>query len=166
VTSANGAAARRVAVGNVTFGNDLPVALIAGPCQIESRDHALMVAESLARAAGQAGVPFVFKASYDKANRTSLKGVRGVGLDEGLRVLADVRDALGCPVLTDVHDVPQAEAAGEAVDILQIPAFLSRRRSPGRRSQSASRRMTIPTMRRATGRTCCRSTGCRRSSLI
>ena len=123
-------AARHVAVGQgataVTFGNDLPFVLISGPCQIESRDHALFMAEALQRTAAGAGVPFVFKSSYDKANRTSLSGKRGIGVDEGLRVLADVRRELGVPVLTDVHDVAQANAAGEVVDIIQIPAFLCR----------------------------------------
>ena len=122
--------ARHVRVGEgegaVRFGNDLPFVLISGPCQIESRDHALMMAEALKAIAAEAGVPFVFKASYDKANRTSLAGKRGIGLDEGLKILAEVRRDLGVPVLTDVHDVAQAKAAGEVVDILQIPAFLCR----------------------------------------
>jgi 2-dehydro-3-deoxyphosphooctonate aldolase (KDO 8-P synthase) len=115
-----------VAVGPVTFGQDLPFVLISGPCQIEGRDHALFLAERLAAIAAAAGVPFVFKASFDKANRTSLSGARGVGMDEGLRVLAAVRDAVGCPVTTDIHDAAQAAPVAEAVDILQIPAFLSR----------------------------------------
>lgn len=119
-------AARHVGVGPVRFGNDLPFVLISGPCQIETRDHAFCMAESLAKIAAGAGIPFVFKASYDKANRTSLSGARGVGIDAGLRILEAIRDAFGCPVLTDIHDIPQARAAGEAVDILQIPAFLSR----------------------------------------
>jgi 2-dehydro-3-deoxyphosphooctonate aldolase (KDO 8-P synthase) len=115
-----------VTVGNVTFGNALPFVFVSGPCQIESRDHALMIATRLAAEARAAGVPFVFKASYDKANRTSIAGQRGIGMDEGLRVLEDVREALGCPVLTDVHAVDQVAAVAQAVDILQIPAFLSR----------------------------------------
>ncbi len=115
-----------VTVGDVTFGNALPFVFVGGPCQIESRDHALMIATRLAADARAAGVPFVFKASYDKANRTSIGGQRGIGMDEGLRVLSDVRDALGCPVLTDVHAVDQVAAVAQAVDILQIPAFLSR----------------------------------------
>jgi 2-dehydro-3-deoxyphosphooctonate aldolase (KDO 8-P synthase) len=118
--------ARRFEVGSVSFGNDLPFVLISGPCQIESRDHTLRMAEALSGIAAEAGVPFVFKASYDKANRTSLSGQRGVGIEEGLRILSDVRERFGCPVLTDIHDIPQAGAAGDAVDILQIPAFLSR----------------------------------------
>jgi 2-dehydro-3-deoxyphosphooctonate aldolase (KDO 8-P synthase) len=113
-------------VGAVTFGNELPFVLVSGPCQIESRDHALRLAEAIAEMARAAGVPFVFKASFDKANRTSIEGMRGVGIDAGLRVLADVRATIGCPVLTDIHAPEQAAAVAEAVDILQIPAFLSR----------------------------------------
>ncbi|HHW34060.1 MAG TPA: 3-deoxy-8-phosphooctulonate synthase [Paracoccus solventivorans] len=116
----------RVAVGNVTFGNDLPLVVIAGPCQLETLDHALSIAEPLARACAEAGAGFVFKSSYDKANRTSLSGRRGIGIDEGLAMLAAVRERIGCPVLTDVHDEAQALRAAEVVDIIQIPAFLSR----------------------------------------
>ncbi len=108
------------------FGRTLPFVLVSGPCQLEGRDHALRLAEHLARAAAVAGVPFVFKASFDKANRTSLAGVRGPGEQEGLRILADVRAAIGCPVLTDIHLPHQAALAAQVVDILQIPAFLSR----------------------------------------
>ena len=115
-----------VAVGEVVFGGDLPFVLISGPCQIEGRDHALRTADALAGMARAAGVPFVYKSSYDKANRTALGGARGVGIDAGLRILADVREALGCPVLTDVHDAGQAAIAGAVVDIVQIPAFLCR----------------------------------------
>ena len=117
---------KAVTVGSVTFANTAPFALIAGPCQIESREHALKIAAFLAETAKAAGVPFVFKASYDKANRTSLKGVRGVGIEAGLAILAEIRDTFGCPVLTDVHDIEQTRRAGEVVDILQIPAFLCR----------------------------------------
>ncbi|SEI58617.1 2-dehydro-3-deoxyphosphooctonate aldolase (KDO 8-P synthase) [Sphingobium sp. AP50] len=117
---------KHVKVGAVTFGNDLPFVLISGPCQIESRDHALFMAEALAKAAEDAGVPFIFKSSFDKANRTSVSGRRGVGIDAGLRILADVKAVLGCPVLTDIHGPEQVEAAAQAVDILQIPAFLCR----------------------------------------
>ncbi|MDQ7263722.1 3-deoxy-8-phosphooctulonate synthase [Paracoccus sp. PS-1] len=117
---------KHVPIGNVTFGNDLPLVLIAGPCQLETLDHALMIAETVAGACAKAGAGFVFKASYDKANRTSLKGRRGIGIDEGLRMLEEVRSRIGCPVLTDVHDIEQARLAGAAVDIIQIPAFLSR----------------------------------------
>jgi 2-dehydro-3-deoxyphosphooctonate aldolase (KDO 8-P synthase) len=119
-------AARSVSVGKVRFSNDAPLVLISGPCQIESRDHAFRIARFLAEAADKAGVPFVFKSSYDKANRTSLKGERGIGIEKGLEILDAIRSELGCPVLTDIHDIPQAERAGAVVDILQIPAFLSR----------------------------------------
>jgi 2-dehydro-3-deoxyphosphooctonate aldolase (KDO 8-P synthase) len=119
-------AARHVVVGPVTFGADLPFVLISGPCQIEGRDHALFMAERLHAITAAAGVPFVFKSSFDKANRTSVGAERGIGIDEGLRILADVRGAVGCPVTTDLHDAGQAEAVGQAVDLLQIPAFLCR----------------------------------------
>jgi 2-dehydro-3-deoxyphosphooctonate aldolase (KDO 8-P synthase) len=118
--------ARAVTVRDVVFANDRPFVLISGPCQIESREHALAIATTLAGKARAAGVPFVFKASYDKANRTSLKGRRGVGIEAGLSILAEIRDTLGCPVLTDIHDVEQARRAGAVVDIIQIPAFLCR----------------------------------------
>ncbi len=117
---------KHVKVGPVTFGNDLPFVLISGPCQIESRDHALFMADALAKAAAEAGVPFIFKSSFDKANRTSVSGKRGVGIDAGLAILAEVKAVLGCPVLTDIHGPEQVEAAAQAVDILQIPAFLCR----------------------------------------
>ncbi len=115
-----------VAFGPVTFGNDLPFVLIAGPCQIESRAHATEVAGELVSICRAAGVPLVFKSSYDKANRTSLGGARGVGMAQGLAILAEIRGALGCPVLTDIHSIEQVKPAAEAVDILQIPAFLCR----------------------------------------
>jgi 2-dehydro-3-deoxyphosphooctonate aldolase (KDO 8-P synthase) len=117
---------RRVEIGDLAIGNDLPLVLIAGPCQLESLDHALMIARSLAAAADEAGAGFVFKASFDKANRTSLAGRRGVGMAAGLEILAEVRRAVGCPVLTDIHDIAQCAPVAEAVDILQIPAFLCR----------------------------------------
>ncbi len=119
-------APKAVTTRGVTFANDRPFVLISGPCQIESRDHAMSIAGFLAEETTKAGVPFVFKASYDKANRTSLKGTRGVGIDAGLSILAEIREAFGCPVLTDVHDIEQTKRAGEVVDILQIPAFLCR----------------------------------------
>ena len=110
----------------VSASNDLPLTIIAGPCQLESRDHAMMIAEAMAEACAKAGASYVFKASYDKANRTSLKGKRGLGIDEGLSIMAYVRDQIGCPVLTDVHGPEQCKAVAEAVDVMQIPAFLSR----------------------------------------
>lgn len=114
------------AVAPVTFGNDRPLVLIAGPCQLETLDHALAIAAPLADSCARAGVGYVFKASYDKANRTSLSGRRGIGMDEGLRMLEAVRDRIGCPVLTDIHDPEQARVAGAVVDVIQIPAFLCR----------------------------------------
>ncbi len=117
---------RHIPIGPLTCGNDLPLTVIAGPCQLESLDHALMIAEAMAAACRDAGAGYVFKASYDKANRTSLKGRRGIGIDEGLEILARVRAELGCPVLTDIHDAEQAVRAAEVVDVIQIPAFLCR----------------------------------------
>lgn len=115
-----------VTVGNLRFGQALPFVLISGPCQLESLDHARMLAGSLAETCAALGIGYVFKASYDKANRSSLKGTRGVGMDEGLSILAKIRDEFGCPVLTDVHGPEHCSPAAEAVDILQIPAFLCR----------------------------------------
>lgn len=117
---------RHVSVGSVTFGNDLPLALIAGPCQMESRDHALEVASALKEMTAALGMGLVYKTSFDKANRTSLKGRRGLGLDKALPVFAEIRDALGLPVLTDIHEAGQCGPVAEVVDILQIPAFLCR----------------------------------------
>ncbi len=117
---------REVRIRDVTVGNDRPLCVIAGPCQLESRDHALRIAEAMARTCAAAGAAYVFKASYDKANRTSLSGRRGVGMEEGLRILSDVRGAVGCPVLTDVHGPDHCAPAAEAADVLQIPAFLCR----------------------------------------
>lgn len=117
---------KHIATGNVTFGNDLPFVLIAGPCQMESREHALMMAEKLVSMAQRLAVPFVYKTSFDKANRTSLKGKRGLGLEKALPVFAEIRATFGCPVLTDIHTEAQCAQAAEAVDILQIPAFLCR----------------------------------------
>ena len=117
---------RRVSVGDLVIANDLPMVLIAGPCQIENRDHSLMIAKKLQAIALAEGLGFVFKSSFDKANRTSIGGKRGPGLADGLAVLADVKENLGCPVLTDVHDSYQCAEAAEVVDILQIPAFLCR----------------------------------------
>jgi 2-dehydro-3-deoxyphosphooctonate aldolase (KDO 8-P synthase) len=112
-------------VQNVVIGGP-QLFLIAGPCVIESEEHALFMATSIAAICRELGVPYIFKASYDKANRTSITSFRGPGLAEGLRILARVRDQVKVPVLTDVHEAAQATAAGEVVDILQIPAFLCR----------------------------------------
>ena len=115
-----------VTIGDLTVGNDRPLTVIAGPCQLESLDHALMIAETMQGVCAAAGAGFVFKASYDKANRTSLSGQRGLGIEAGLEVLAEVRARLGVPVLTDVHAPEHCARAARAVDILQIPAFLCR----------------------------------------
>jgi len=117
---------RTVAVGSVVFGNARPFALIAGPCVIESRDSVLRHAERLRDLTRDLGVPYVFKASFDKANRTSGAGFRGPGLDEGLAILAEVRREIGVPVLTDVHEASQVPAVAAVVDVLQTPAFLCR----------------------------------------
>ncbi|WP_108261369.1 3-deoxy-8-phosphooctulonate synthase [Mangrovicoccus ximenensis] len=117
---------KTISVGNLAIGNDAPLTVIAGPCQLESLDHALMIAETMAAACADAGVGYVFKASYDKANRTSLGGKRGLGLEAGLDIMSEVRDRLGCPTLTDIHNEEQAEQAAKQVDIIQIPAFLCR----------------------------------------
>jgi 2-dehydro-3-deoxyphosphooctonate aldolase (KDO 8-P synthase) len=116
---------RRVAIGGLTVGNDQPLLVIAGPCQLESDTHAQMIAGTLAEGCRAAGAQFVFKASFDKANRTALGSRRGMGIDAGLKALAAVR-AMGLPVLTDVHDPAQAREAAGVVDVIQIPAFLCR----------------------------------------
>jgi 2-dehydro-3-deoxyphosphooctonate aldolase (KDO 8-P synthase) len=117
---------REVHVGNVIFGGGRPFALIAGPCVIESREHCLRHAAAIDRVCREHGVPLVFKSSFDKANRTSGGSFRGPGVDDGLRILAEVRRELNVPVLTDVHEREQCAIAGEVVDCLQIPAFLCR----------------------------------------
>jgi len=117
---------RTVQVGDVAFGNVRPLVVIAGPCQLESADHAQMIAGTMKQACAAAGAGFVFKASFDKANRTSLAGKRGVGMEAGLRILSDILSSLGVPVLTDIHAPDQCAPAAGAVDILQIPAFLCR----------------------------------------
>ncbi len=113
-------------IGDVAFANTAAFALIIGPCQIESRDHTLRVAEALQGMCAAAGIPMVFKASFDKANRTSGSSARGVGLEQGLEILAEVRRELALPVLTDVHTAPQCAPVADVVDALQIPAFLCR----------------------------------------
>jgi 2-dehydro-3-deoxyphosphooctonate aldolase (KDO 8-P synthase) len=115
-----------VSVGQVKFGNALPLALIAGPCQLESRDHAFEMATALKEITSKLGIGFVYKTSFDKANRTSASGKRGLGLEKSLPIFAELKSKLGVPVLTDVHDESQCKPVGEVVDILQIPAFLSR----------------------------------------
>jgi len=115
-----------VNVGPATFANDRPLSLIAGPCQMESRDHALETARALREMAEKLGVGLVYKSSYDKANRTSASGARGIGMDAALPVFAEIRETIGLPVLTDVHETWQCGPVGAAVDVLQIPAFLCR----------------------------------------
>jgi 2-dehydro-3-deoxyphosphooctonate aldolase (KDO 8-P synthase) len=119
-------AASVVTVGSVKFGNDLPISIIAGPCQLESRAHALEVASALKEIAGRLKIGLVYKTSFDKANRTSASAARGIGLREALPVFAEIRSSLGLPVLTDVHEPDQCAEAAQAVDVLQIPAFLCR----------------------------------------
>ena len=113
-------------IRNVSCGADHPLILIAGPCQIEGLDHALSCASHLAKIAAAVGMGFIYKSSFDKANRTSANAARGIGMDEGLTIMARVRDELGCPVLSDVHLPEQCVPAAEALDVLQIPAFLCR----------------------------------------
>ncbi len=115
-----------VQIGDLNIANDRPFTLISGPCQLESYTHAKMLAETLAATAAGLGIGYVFKASFDKANRSSLKGERGVGIEAGLDILARIRDDIGCPVLTDIHTADQCALAASHVDILQIPAFLCR----------------------------------------
>ncbi|MBL8806542.1 MAG: 3-deoxy-8-phosphooctulonate synthase [Rhodospirillales bacterium] len=117
---------KTVAVGNVPIANDKPFALIAGPCALESRAHALEMSHALVELTGKLGIPLIYKTSFDKANRTSLAGGRGMGMDKGLPIMAEVREKYGCPVLTDIHDATQCAPVAEAVDVLQIPAFLCR----------------------------------------
>ena len=117
---------REIALGSLRLGGGNPLFLIAGPCVIESEAHARRMAEFVARIAGDAGVPYIFKASYDKANRSSVKAFRGPGLTEGLRILGKIKSDLRLPILTDVHEAAQAAPAAEVADILQIPAFLAR----------------------------------------
>ena len=115
-----------VAFGGIVVGNDRPLTIIAGPCQIESADHAQMIAGRMAEACAAVGAQYVFKASYDKANRTALSGKRGPGIDAGLKILGDLKKRMGLPVLTDIHDAEQARLAAGVVDVIQIPAFLCR----------------------------------------
>ena len=118
--------AREIAIGTFRAGGSQPLFLIAGPCVIESEEHALRMAERLAEITAHSGVPFVFKASYDKANRSSGESYRGPGIAGGLRILKKIKDRLRLPILTDIHEACQAEPAAEVADVLQIPAFLSR----------------------------------------
>jgi 2-dehydro-3-deoxyphosphooctonate aldolase (KDO 8-P synthase) len=120
------AATRHVRIGDLTLGNDRPLAVIAGPCALESRAHALETSQALAEMAAKLGIGLIYKTSYDKANRTSLQSERGLGLEAALPILAEVREVSGLPVLTDVHAAEHCAPVAEAVDVLQIPAFLCR----------------------------------------
>src|ERR1700744_929700 len=124
--NASTSAASVVAAGSVKFGNGLPISIIAGPCQLESRAHALEVASALKEMAARLKIGLVYKTSFDKANRTSASAARGLGLEQSLPVFAEIRSSLGLPVLTDIHEVEQCAEAAQAVDVLQIPAFLCR----------------------------------------
>ncbi len=117
---------RRVQVGNVVFSNDLPFALICGPCQLESMDHTMDLAGKIVEITKKLNIPYVFKASFDKANRTSINGARGVGLEKAIEIFAEVKKRFGCPVVTDVHEPHQCAEVAGVVDMLQIPAFLCR----------------------------------------
>jgi 2-dehydro-3-deoxyphosphooctonate aldolase (KDO 8-P synthase) len=117
---------REIVLGSLRLGGGNPLFLIAGPCVIESEAHARKIAEQVARVAADAGVPYIFKASYDKANRSSIKGFRGPGLKDGLRILAKIKNDLKLPILTDIHEASHAAPVAEVCDVLQIPAFLSR----------------------------------------
>ena len=117
---------KNIRINDLQLSNDLPITVIAGPCQLESLDHALMIADFMAKVCKNSGVGYIFKASFDKANRTSINGERGLGIDKGLSILETVKKEIGCPTLTDIHDVYQCELASQVVDIIQIPAFLCR----------------------------------------
>ena len=117
---------KTVSVGSVKFSNVLPFSLISGNCALESKDHSFLVCDALKKACDKLGIGFVYKSSFDKANRTSLSSKRGVGMDEGLKILEAVKKEFGVPVVTDVHEISQVEAVGKIVDIVQIPALLSR----------------------------------------
>src|SRR6059058_3672405 len=117
---------RHVTIGDLALGNDLPLVLIAGPCALESRAHALEVSAALVEITRKLGIGLIYKTSFDKANRTSLSGARGIGFDNGLPILAEIRETRGIPVLTDVHLPEQCAPTAEAVDVLQIPAYLCR----------------------------------------
>lgn len=117
---------KTVKIHTIECANDKPFILIAGPCQIESREHAYDICGALKEITGKLGIPFIYKSSYDKANRTSLNGKRGIGIEKGLQILGDIRKDFDLPVLTDVHTEEQCRIAGEVVDVLQIPAFLCR----------------------------------------
>ena len=113
-------------IGDILVGGDNPLAFILGPCQLENRDHALFMAEKITKLCAPSSSNFIFKSSFDKANRSSIASARGVGIEEGLRILEEIKLTFNCPVITDIHNVSQCVTASEVVDVLQIPAFLSR----------------------------------------
>lgn len=115
-----------ISVGNITFGNDLPFVLLGGPCQLESREHAMMMVGALKEITDRVGIPFVYKTSYDKANRSSINSQRGIGLEAALPIFQEIKDRFGCPVITDVHSPEHCAQVAQVVDMLQIPAFLCR----------------------------------------
>ena len=117
---------KKIKIKDFEIGNELPIALISGPCQIESRQHAIDIAGTLVEITKELGINYIFKASFDKANRTSIKSARGVGIEEGMRTFAEIKKLYDCPILTDVHECDQCEIAAEYADVLQIPAFLCR----------------------------------------
>lgn len=117
---------KKIKIGNFEIGNELSIAIIAGPCQIESRQHAIDIAGKMVEITNELGVNYIFKASFDKANRTSINSPRGVGIDEGMKTFAEIKKLYGCPILTDIHEREQCAVAAEYVDMLQIPAFLCR----------------------------------------
>lgn len=117
---------RRIQVGNITFSNDLPFVLIGGPCQLESMDHTIDLAGKIVEITKKLNIPYVFKASFDKANRTSISGARGVGLEKAMDIFKEVKKQFACPVITDVHEPAQCAPVAQGVDMLQIPAFLCR----------------------------------------
>jgi 2-dehydro-3-deoxyphosphooctonate aldolase (KDO 8-P synthase) len=120
------AAPWRVKIGALEIANDLPFVLLAGPCQLESREHAFEMADALTGICGELGIGLIYKTSFDKANRSSLSGKRGIGMDKGLPIMAELRERFGCPVVTDVHEPWQCAPTADAVDVLQIPAYLCR----------------------------------------
>jgi len=117
---------RTIEIGNIKIANNLPFTLIAGPCQTESRDHSMMMAENIKKITDKLGINFIYKSSFDKANRTSNQGKRGLGLDKTLPIFEEVKKTFGCPILTDIHNEAQCEAVKNSVDIIQVPAFLCR----------------------------------------
>jgi 2-dehydro-3-deoxyphosphooctonate aldolase (KDO 8-P synthase) len=117
---------RTIQVGNIKIANNLPLVLIAGPCQMETRDHALMMASNIKRIADKLNIPFIYKSSFDKANRTSIDGKRGLGLEKTLPIFAEIKKTFGCPILTDIHNEQNCRDVDDSVDIIQVPAFLCR----------------------------------------